>query len=92
MCIWLGPTLRDENCGGEPSAVCDFVDRYGKPWPILLDREREVYDRFFDKGVPAFVVIDPSGHLTFKERGWWSSDREAVNFLAREIERAGVSA
>jgi len=57
---------------------------------MVLSRKISIGEIFL--GVPSFVVIDTSGHLAFKERGWWSSDREAVNLLARELERAGARA
>ena len=77
---------RGEGC----SQVQGYADKVGKPWPVLLDTEREVYKRFFDKGVPAFVFIDREHKLRFRQVGWWTSSTEGVNNLAFEIEKAMV--
>jgi len=76
------------NRGESPPAVRRYMDKIGKAWPVLLDPDRDVYDEFFKKGVPAFVVIDRDGKLSYRIKGWWTSPSQGILTLSTEIRRA----
>ena len=59
------------SCGEEYAVVKAFAENNISNWPVLVDSDKEVYDKFFKKkGVPAFAIIDKQGRLSFAQVGW----------------------
>lgn len=56
--------------GEEPSAVREFVERYGITYPILLDPTLENYYRWSPHfGLPRHYFIDPDGTVVYEVPG-----------------------
>ena len=70
------------NRGEDADKVKEFVEKYKKNWPVLLDRDMKVYSKFISKGVPAFVIIDSRGRLAYRQVGWAD---ELINDFDDEI-------
>jgi thiol-disulfide isomerase/thioredoxin len=72
------------NRGEEPTKVQEFVNQYPSDWKVLVDKDEKIYRSFFDRGVPAFVIINSSGELSYKTTGWGSS---VYNDLLSELKK-----
>lgn len=44
-----------------PDTVRSFIDYYGFEFPVLLDRNHDVGDRYLVRGLPTTYFVDPSG-------------------------------
>lgn len=56
--------------GEEPSAVREFVERYGITYPILLDPTLENFFRWSPLfGLPRHYFIDPDGTVVYEVQG-----------------------
>jgi peroxiredoxin len=48
----------------EPEAkVADFAARYALPYPVLLDKDGKVAERYQVRGVPTLVLVDRQGKI-----------------------------
>jgi peroxiredoxin len=45
------------------SKVADFAARYALPYPVLLDKDGRVAERFQVRGVPTLVLLDRQGKI-----------------------------
>ena len=71
------------------SQVSSTVKKVGMIFPVLLDSETEVMDRYNPKGeMPFTVVIDKSGSIVLKRSGYQPGDRESWGTLVRAIDQA----
>ena len=53
------------NDGETPEQVQRFVEEHQPPWPILLDRRREVRKAYQIGGIPFFILIDKAGNWQY---------------------------
>jgi len=44
--------------------VADFAARYALPYPVLLDRDGKVAERYQVRGVPMLVLVNGQGNIT----------------------------
>lgn len=69
---------------GPPGKVAETMRERDYRWPTLADPEAEIFRQYGFRGVPAFVVIDPSGEIRsislgytseigLRLRLWWAS-------------------
>lgn len=69
---------------GPPGKVAETMRERDYRWPTLADPEAEIFRQYAFRGVPAFVVIDPSGEIRsislgytseigLRLRLWWAS-------------------
>lgn len=72
----LGIDLREE-----PSAVRDFASAAGLAYPLLMDRDGAVSDRYQVRGIPTTLVIDPAGVVRRRHVGPLTAEQ-----LARYVE------
>ena len=49
------------NDGETPEQVQKFLEEHQPPWPILLDRRKQVREAYEIKGIPFFILIDKAG-------------------------------
>ena len=49
------------NDGETPEQVQKFLEEHQTPWPILLDRRKQVREAYQIKGLPFFILIDRAG-------------------------------
>ena len=49
------------NDGETPEQVQRFWEEHQPPWPILLDRRKQVREEYRIKGIPFFILIDKAG-------------------------------
>ena len=53
------------NDGETPEQVQKFLEEHQPPWPILLDRRREVRKAYQIGGIPFFILIDKAGNWQY---------------------------
>jgi len=71
------------------SNVSATVKKIGMPFPILLDSETEVMDRYNPKGeLPFTVIVDKAGKIVFKRASFQAGDTKAMADLAKVIDEA----
>ena len=69
---------------GPPAKVAETMRERDYRWPTLADPEADIFRQYGFRGVPAFVVIDPSGEIRsislgytseigLRLRLWWAS-------------------
>jgi peroxiredoxin len=58
------------NDGEHPEKVRSFLEEHQFPWPILLDRNREVHSAYKIEGIPSFILIDKKGRWQYTSRGY----------------------
>ena len=58
------------NVGENNDIVSEFVQKCKKPWYILLDKDREIYNRFFDGTLPGYVILNPEHEIVYSIAGW----------------------
>lgn len=63
-----------------------FVTENKTPFPVLVDSSQSVADAYHVRTIPAVVVIDPAGKVTFGRVGF---DQRLTLDLARELGIAG---
>ena len=49
------------NDGETPEQVQKLLKEHQPPWPILLDRRKQVREAYRIKGIPFFILIDKAG-------------------------------
>ena len=82
----LAITIDGPNTLPQVSAV---VKNKGMIFPILLDQETEVMDRYNPKGqLPYAVVIDRSGSVVLKRASYTAGDEESLRTLIEAIDGA----
>ena len=57
------------NSGETPKDVQKFLEEHQPPWPILLDRRKEVGKAYGIKGIPFFILIDKAGNWQYSILG-----------------------
>lgn len=57
---------------GPPAAVGQVMGQRGYHWPALADPEGEIFRQYGFRGVPAFIIIDPSGNIRSVTMGYTS--------------------
>ncbi len=57
------------NDGETPEQVQRFLEEHQPPWPILLDRRKQVREAFQIKGIPLFILIDKAGNWQYSYIG-----------------------
>ena len=71
------------------SNVTATVSRLGMPFPVLLDEETEVMDRYNPKGeLPFTVVVDRDGRIVLKRASYQAGDTESMRTLLEAIDGA----
>jgi peroxiredoxin len=71
------------------SNVSATVSKIGMPFPVLLDMETEVMDRYNPKGeLPFTVVVDRNGHIVLKRASYQAGDKESLRTLVQAIDGA----
>lgn len=69
---------------GPASKVAETMRQRDYRWPTLADQDAEIFRQYGFRGVPAFVVVDPSGEIRsislgytseigLRLRLWWAS-------------------
>ncbi|HEY9735642.1 MAG TPA: thioredoxin-like domain-containing protein [Trichocoleus sp.] len=66
-----------------PAAVAQAVARYGIDHPVLVDRDRTVWDQYAVKAWPTFVVIDPQGYVVATLAG--EGQRQRLDTLIQSL-------
>ena len=57
------------NDGETPEQVQRFMEEHQPPWPILLDRRKQVRKAYQIRGIPFFVLIDKAGNWQYSFMG-----------------------
>lgn len=71
------------------SLVTTTVGRMKMGFPVLLDRDTEVFDRYSPKGVmPYTAVVDRAGVLRLRRTGYEAGDTASWNELIATIDAA----
>lgn len=71
------------------SNVQSVVKKIGMPFPILLDEETEVMDRYNPKGeLPFTVIVNKAGKIVFKRASFQAGDTKAMQDLAKVIDES----
>jgi peroxiredoxin len=71
------------------SQVSATVSKLGMSFPILLDEETEVMDRYNPKGaLPYTAVVDRSGSIVLKRVGYQPGDESSWTSLVEAVETA----
>lgn len=71
------------------SQVSQTVSKHNMIFPVLLDEETEVMDRYNPKGVmPYTAVIDRSGAITLERFGYQAGDEESWKSLVDAVDTA----
>ncbi len=71
------------------AAVSSTVKKHGMVFPILLDEETEVMDRYNPKGeLPFTVVVDKSGAIVLKRASYQPGDHKSWQSLVDAIDGA----
>lgn len=70
------------------SAVKPFVDRLRLTFPVLLDPQLQVNDRYRITGIPTSIIIDRDGIITHKFYGAMDWDNDKSHHLVEQILRA----
>ncbi len=82
----LGISLLDQAYAVRERMRADGLDFL----PILLDRERELAERYgATRGVPEIVLIDADGRIDFRSTGW-DEERDPALFRMRLAKLAGT--
>jgi len=69
--------------------VTATVSKIGMPFPVLLDKETEVMDRYNPKGeLPFTVVVDRHGHIVLKRASYQAGDKKSMQSLVDAINGA----
>lgn len=66
------PVLTVALQSGAADRVARFLAERQRNWPTVIDENGHITASYGFKGVPAFVVIDPSGIIRFVESGYSS--------------------
>ena len=64
-----GIVLLGVNVGEDSDTVFLFTADYPVDFPLLLDRQAEVIDRYRVTGLPTTYIIDPQGRITHRTIG-----------------------
>jgi peroxiredoxin len=71
------------------SAVSSTVKKLGMIFPILLDEETEVMDRYNPKGeLPMTIVVDKNGTIVLKRASYQPGDTKSWNALVAAVDGA----
>jgi peroxiredoxin len=71
------------------SAVSSTVKKLGMIFPILLDEETEVMDRYNPKGeLPMTIVVDKNGTIVLKRASYQPGDTKSWNELVAAVDGA----
>jgi cytochrome c biogenesis protein CcmG/thiol:disulfide interchange protein DsbE len=54
----------------DAKTAADFWNKRAEPWPNFHDADGEVQRAFAPGGVPEFVLIDPTGKITYTDSGF----------------------
>ena len=57
------------NDGETPEQVQKFLEEHQPPWPILLDRRKQVRMAYEVKGIPFFILVDKAGKWQYSFLG-----------------------
>lgn len=69
--------------------VSATVSKLKMPFPVLLDEETEVMDRYNPKGeLPFTVVVDRDGRIVLKRASYQAGDKAAMRTLVEAIDGA----
>lgn len=71
--------------GEEEDRVRGYVDKDPFPYPVLLDPEEELMDRYQILGLPTVMVIDREGRVSYMRTGLTD-----VPTLRRQLAKAGA--
>ena len=71
--------------GEDETTVRDYVARSPFPYPVLFDPEDSMTARYQLLGLPATMVVDRSGKVTYLEVGLRDADK-----LRHELQQAGA--
>jgi peroxiredoxin len=67
-----------------------WVQREGYAFPVLLDRESQVFPRFNPRGdIPYYVVLDASGRVLKEHQGYRTGDTEELKAFLHTVLRPG---
>ena len=67
------PVITIATQSGDAQAVQTFMQEQHLHFPVLLDEEGTLLQRYGLHGVPATFVIDPQGRIAFREVGYTTS-------------------
>lgn len=79
------PVLTVATQSGDAEEIRRYLHEQGLDWRVVVDEDGEWARRYGVKGVPANFILDPSGHVRFRESGyssawglrarlWWASN------------------
>lgn len=72
---------------GTQAALSSYVRRFNMRFPVLLDRETEVFDRYSPKGtMPYTAVIDRDGVIVLRRSGYQAGDEASWKQLVEAID------
>ncbi len=71
--------------GEDEATVRQYVDRSPFPYPVLFDPEDSMTARYQLIGLPATMIVDRTGQVTYLEIGLRDADK-----LRHELRQAGV--
>jgi peroxiredoxin len=74
------------NSGETPEKVRAFLEEHHPPWPILLDRNREVRSAYNIEGIPTFALIDKEGHWQYARLGYSEWLGQELIWLVEELQ------
>lgn len=64
------PVLTIAMQSGDTAAVRQVLANRQLQWPVVVDNDGKLSERYGVQSVPAFIVIDPTGKLRFAELGY----------------------
>ena len=71
------------------ASLSSYVQRFKMTFPVLLDHETEVFDRYSPKGtMPYTAVIDKRGMIVLRRSGYQAGDETSWRQLVDVVERA----
>ncbi|GAB4074447.1 redoxin domain-containing protein [Barrientosiimonas marina] len=62
------------------SDIDDFIEEYGMTFPVLLDRNTEVANRYGIQPIPSSFMIDSNGRISFRVFGPMNYERMVQEF------------
>ena len=54
---------------------------------VIADHKRKFYNKFFQKGIPSFIVFDSSHKLVYKSNGWNKEELQKIDSILKYVSR-----
>ena len=78
-----GLVLLAINIGERPSQVAEFMQGQGLSFPVLLDSNGKVTERYYVTGIPTTFFIDKDGIIQYIKVGLFQSKAEIESSLSK---------